>query len=547
MSTNEAYACLDKLLANFGASRENGKSTIIFTNPVSPSFHGSKINLSLVGSIPSTACAVLASQIHESRTGQSQIITTDLSRGSSYIDPDEGMTPSLNGQEIPVDVVIGNPFLRNIFETKDGRFVVLSAVYVDLVYKWLTFLGCGPEEGDVRERVRRWESDTAKAGLPAALVHSEEEWAATPQGSYLHSKPIVPITKVNSTPPIPWPSQTTTSASTARPLQGIKVLCATHAIAGPSAGRTLAEHGASVLQIMFTHGFEHAFVYNNANLGCASARLNFHKVADVQRMWELIHDADVWVDSYRDGALAKFGFTDEKMTERNGKLIISHVRCFGYGSPWGDRAGFDMQGSAASGMMAYCGEGALKPKWPQASVINDYTTGFLGALAILSTLLRRSQEGGAYVLAPSLVGTAMSILKYFKATPSSSASPSPSSSLTILPSQPHAVPSPPYQISRQTALGYLRTWAPLPQLSLTPARYDPILLVPIGSSLPCFPGSEEGFKVESVEARSKKNLVGDVAVGVLRKLKQLKEMREELEGLGENECREFPEKLLLLG
>ena len=159
-------------------------------------------------------------------------------------------------------------------------------------------------------------------------------------------------------------------------------------------------------------------------------------------------------------------------------------------------------------------------------VINDYTTGFLGALAILSTLLRRSKEGGAYVLAPSLVGTAMSILKLFKANLQSSIS---SCSQSHTSSQPPAHPSPPYQISRQTPLGYLHTWAPLPQLSLTPGRYDPILLVPIGSSLPSFPGFEDGFDVESVEPKSKKDLVGDVAVGALKKLTELKEMREGFE------------------
>lgn len=82
------------------------------------------------------------------------------------------MTPSLNGQEIPVDVVVGNPFLRNVFETRDGRFVVLSAVYVDLVYKWLTFLGCGPEEGDVREKVKRWESDSEFRVLPSIFLRT---------------------------------------------------------------------------------------------------------------------------------------------------------------------------------------------------------------------------------------------------------------------------------------------------------------------------------------------------------------------------------------
>jgi hypothetical protein len=50
----------------------------------------------------------------------------------------------------------GNPFLQNIFETKDGRFVVLSAVYVDLAYQWTAFLGCSVQIDDVREAVRQW-------------------------------------------------------------------------------------------------------------------------------------------------------------------------------------------------------------------------------------------------------------------------------------------------------------------------------------------------------------------------------------------------------
>ena len=204
----------------------------------------------------------------------------------------------------------------------------------------------------------------ARAGLPMAIVQGEEEWATSPQGKFLAALPIVPVQRIGNAPPKPWPSTKPT-----RPLQGLKVLCATHAIAGPSSGRTLAEHGASVLQIMFTHGFEHNFVYDSANLGCASARLNFHKSADIEHMWALIKDADVWIDSYRDGALSKFGFDDARMHDVNPSLIISHVRCFGTGGPWANRAGFDMQGSAASGLMSYCGNGPLKPAWPPGSVL----------------------------------------------------------------------------------------------------------------------------------------------------------------------------------
>jgi hypothetical protein len=52
--------------------------------------------------------------------------------------------------------VVGNPFLRNIFETKDGRHVVLSAVYVDLVYQWSSFLSCSIEEQHVRAIIKKW-------------------------------------------------------------------------------------------------------------------------------------------------------------------------------------------------------------------------------------------------------------------------------------------------------------------------------------------------------------------------------------------------------
>jgi hypothetical protein len=49
---------------------------------------------------------------------------------------------------------------------------------------------------------------------------------------------------------------------------------------------------------MYTHGFEHNFLYTYANLGCASARLNFNKSSDRKQLWRLTREADVWIDSY---------------------------------------------------------------------------------------------------------------------------------------------------------------------------------------------------------------------------------------------------------
>jgi hypothetical protein len=339
-----------------------------------------------------------------------------------------------------------------------------------------------------------------------AIVQSEESWATSPQGSVMAKLPIVAVRPINTGAP-----PKILSLNPRRPLEGLKVLCATHAIAGPCVGRTLAEHGASVLQVMFTHGFEHNFVYTYANLGCASTRLNFHKESDKARMWELIKDADVWVDSYREGGLSKFGFTDESMHAANGSLIITHVRCYGIEGPWKDRPGFDMQGSASSGLMAHCGSGLENPSWPPGMVINDYTTGYFGALAVQSCVLKRMKDGGGYIVGPSLTGTAMSIMKHFKAGNHASTGESLG----------------PEELEGMTGMGLLRTLRPLPNLSLTPINYEHFLLVPIGSSVPAYPGEEEQYDVRKVVPLEKHAAVSAFAIPLFKKLAKLRKMGEE--------------------
>jgi hypothetical protein len=123
------------------------------------------------------------------------------------------------------------------------------------------------------------EKAAALAGVPMAIVQSEEEWRKSAHGNHMASLPIVNAQHV----PNPSPPKSL-SFNQSRPLEGIKVLCATHAIAGSCVGRTLAEQGASVLQVMFTHSFEHNFVYTYSNLGTASTRLNSHKESDKARL-----------------------------------------------------------------------------------------------------------------------------------------------------------------------------------------------------------------------------------------------------------------------
>lgn len=357
-----------------------------------------------------------------------------------------------------------------------------------------------------------------------AICRTEDEWAAHPHGAVMAKLPWVPVQRLAPidefpTPPsVSWCRQQPVPP---RPLSGLKVLCVTHAIAGPSTGRTLAEHGASVLQVMFTHGFEHSFVYTYANLGTASTRLNLHKEADRERLKKLVQDAHVWVDSHRPAAISKFGFGDHYLQSLNTGLIICRVRCYGTSGPWASKPGFDMQGSASSGMMYVMDKGDGRPQWPPGMVINDYTTGYSGALAIQSILLKRlrgeTDARDGWLVSPSLTGTAMGIMRRFRTEHTGLGR----EGDTRGSSTQASTALPPEMLEGATPMGYLKTLAPLPKMSLTPIHYEEDLLVPIGSSRPSFPGYDDGYDLDRVEPLEKKAVLGNIAVRSAQRIESM--------------------------
>ena len=64
-------------------------------------------------------------------------------------------------------------------------------------------------------------------------------------------------------------------------------------------------------------------------------------------------------------------------------------------------------------------------------------------------------------------------------------------------------------------------------MSLTPPRYDPILLVPIGSSSPIFPGFGSVWDPKSVQPRQKEKLITDVGIPAMIKLAKIKQIGKE--------------------
>ena len=271
---------------------------------------------------------------------------------------------------------------------------------------------------------------------------------------------------------------------------------------------------------MYTHGYEHGFVYTYANLGTASTRLNFNKEVDRRRMWQLIKDAHVYIDSYRPGAISKFGFTDNAMVDANPQLIICRLRCYGTTGPWAGKPGFDMQGSSSSGLMAVMGEasGSRTPQWPPGMVINDYTTGYFAALAVQSCILKRLRgepgAAGAWLVSPSLTGTAMAIVRLFKSRRWVEFSADDAGDAAALP---------PEQLLAQTPLGLLKTLRPLPKMNVTPVRYEHELLPAMGSSIPSFPGYDDGYDVRKVVPIPKHDLMLSLGRSSVARIKSLRQ------------------------
>ena len=179
----------------------------------------------------------------------------DLRKAIHGINPMYKFMPTVNGYPYQLPYWIGNPMGFDLYRTKDGRLFLPTGAYPGLLQSMCTFLGCSPDKDSIANAVSNWdglELDEAAAdkGLVFALIRTAEEWASHPQGKYLADKPLVEIIKIGDSDPEPF-------TPAARPLSGLRVLAATHVIAGNVMARTLAEHGAEVLQIAHPEEFEH--------------------------------------------------------------------------------------------------------------------------------------------------------------------------------------------------------------------------------------------------------------------------------------------------
>ncbi len=186
------------------------------------------------------------------------------------------------------------------------------------------------------------------------------------------------------------------------PLQGVRVLGLCQAIAGPFACSMLGDMGADVIAVENPKGRDTSRPNAAApGWGTVMDRRNSRSLCiDVRSSQgrsafdKLVATADMLVDGFRGGQLARWGLSDETLWQLNPRLVIVHISGYGQtGVPdYVTRASFDGIGQAYSGFMEMNGY-ADRPPLPAFPQVSDYYAGFMALTGGLAALYRAQATG----------------------------------------------------------------------------------------------------------------------------------------------------------
>ena len=209
------------------------------------------------------------------------------------------------------------------------------------------------------------------------------------------------------------------------PLDGVLVVDLTRALAGPHAGMMLGDLGARVIKVENpgsgddTRGWGPPFVqpegadrestyFLSTNRNKESVTLDLKDDGDKELLRELIRRADVLLENFRPGTLARLGFGTEVLEQLNPRLVPLAISGLGPDGPEGGRAGYDQIAQGEGGLMSLTGAG---PEDPQrvGVPIGDLLAGMYGAYGVLAALLERQRTGRGQVVRTSLLAAIVGV------------------------------------------------------------------------------------------------------------------------------------------
>lgn len=191
--------------------------------------------------------------------------------------------------------------------------------------------------------------------------------------------------------------------SPALPLAGLRVLDLSRVLAGPYAAQVLGDLGADVIKVEHPRGDdtrrwgppEHdglAAYYLTANRNKRSRVLDFTRPDDHAALLTLIAGADVLIENFKVGDLARHGLDFATLHARHPRLIYCSITGFGQTGPLAARAGYDALIQAMGGLMSVTGPDPAHPS-KVGVAIADLTTGLHAVIAVLAALRERERSG----------------------------------------------------------------------------------------------------------------------------------------------------------
>jgi crotonobetainyl-CoA:carnitine CoA-transferase CaiB-like acyl-CoA transferase len=309
---------------------------------------------------------------------------------------------AIDGAEVPAWAD-----LSGVYPTADGRHLQIHCNFEHHAAGVTRLLGTSDDRDAVAGAIAtrhafELETELVDVGMIGAAVRTLDEWDLHPHAAATRGLPLMSVEQIGDADPLPSTAWSRT-----------RVLDCSRVLAGPVAGQMLANAGADVVRLGAPHLPSVAVGVISTGFGKRNAFADLRTERGRSDMTALIEGADIWIDAYRPGALASFGFTPERVAALRPGIVMVQISAFDWSGPWAGRRGFDSIIQSTTGVRWAGGSAAIDADGSPATVgptglpvqALDYATGFLGA-GVAGQLLRHQRRvGGSWLARLSLLRT----------------------------------------------------------------------------------------------------------------------------------------------
>ena len=205
------------------------------------------------------------------------------------------------------------------------------------------------------------------------------------------------------------------------PLSNLRILDLSRLLPGAYATQMLADLGADVLKIEepvvgdyartmppLIHGVGTAFFA--LNRGKRSAAINLKHSAGREALLRLAGDADVLIESFRPGVLARLGLGHETLRQRNPRLTICAITAYGQQGPYRQRAGHDLNYIGYAGLLAHMMRPGQPPTMPGAQLADIAGGALMAVIGVLAAIVGRQISGQGRIVDVAMLDGTVALL-----------------------------------------------------------------------------------------------------------------------------------------